>query len=137
MRERRAAWGRATHGRSRVPELRSPGRTPSPPECAAGRGALRDARGKTWLRSPGRLATARLPQAPGRVGGGPTCPHSPPLAVEESGGCGTRSSPPPRPVARRRNPLPRPDPRGRTAAREGGRARGQAEESSTCHFGRL
>lgn len=49
-------------------------------------------------------------------------PLQPPLAGEESGGCGAPSSPPPRAIAPR-NPLPRPDPRGRTAAREGEGAR--------------
>lgn len=67
-------------------------------------------------RSP-RYGSATPNSRPGRGR-----PRLSPLAREESGGCGTWSSPPPRPVAPR-NPLPRPEPRGRTAAREGEGAR--------------
>lgn len=119
MRERRrAAGGRATHSRSRVPALRSPAglrvctsalpapeHSGMPEENLAAESRSRPDRSAARSSRPGR----------GR-------PLQPPLAREESGGCGARSSPPPRAVAPR-NPLPRPDPRGRTAAWEGEGAR--------------
>lgn len=104
-------------------------------ESARVRSRPRSTRGcprKTWLPSPGRAPTARLPEAPGRVGGDPSSPRSLGKKAEDAGlavpllpGPSLRGirSPAQIPAA---GPLP-----GR------GRARGQAEESSTCHFGRL
>lgn len=81
MRERRAAWGRATHGRSRVPAPRSLGRTPSPPECAVGPGALRDARGKLGCGVP--VAPRPLGYPSSRPSRGR--PRLPPLAPARRG----------------------------------------------------
>lgn len=74
---------------------------------------------KTWLRSPGRPATARLPEAPGRGGGGPACPRSPGKKAEDAGrGAPLLPGPSLRGIC-----SPAQIPAARTAAREGEGAR--------------
>lgn len=119
MRERRAAGlGGTCHPRSLSGPCASEpgGRTPSLPECAPGpRSARDDARGKLGC----GVQVALRPLGRAGQGAAPPAPRSPRgERKRRMRGLGVPLLP--GAVAAPRNPLPRPDPRGRTAAREGG-----------------